>query len=414
MEEFMEHEEEFEARQSISSRGRDTRVHMMPGQNRATQQQPQDRPTQNYQQNEGLHDYGQGEGESDSVITEIVDEQVVELESGDELDAFEEKGKQDEGINQYLDNIKQEDYVNHDEYQEFDDKDDNSPYRQNEGYDNDIHGQYEHNNQEYQDDGQYEQEYIDKRQQEYQQQEYQQQEYQQQDHQQQEYQEQNYQQMAYQNNMMENSPIAENPLEEEITGSPQYDQKPRAVNPKYRRKYEGVDLNDKSHLVWEQERRQRKKYEREMRRANMWAKPYNTREIDWNPSMNPKKAPFNPEKQVQRSNMWHFAQSSSVPMLSTVKGVKSQVASKASNRPKFDPSEAMAKRDHNLNNVFHQSTLQNMLTGKNNGKVNAPSSHTSMLKENGRAFMTPADNKYQNQANVMQGRERMFHSSQIF
>lgn len=402
MEEFMEHEEEFEARQSISSRGRDTRVHMMPGQNRQTEQQPQDRPTQNFHQNEGLHDYGHGEGESDSVITEIVDEQVVEIESGDEEDQFEDKGKQDEGINQYLDNIKQEDYVNRDEYQEYDNQDDNSPYRQNEGYENDMHGQYEHNNQEYQDDGQYEQnqhEYIGENQQDYQQQEYQ---------------DQNYQQMAYQNNMMENSPIAENPLEEEITGSPQYDQRPRAVNPKYRRKYEGVDLNDKSHLVWEQERKQRKKFEREMRRANMWAKPYNFRDIDWNPSMNPKKAAFNPEKQVQRSNMWHFAQSSSVPMLSTAKGLKSQAASKDSTRPKFDPNEAMAKRDHNLNNVFHQSTLQNMLTGKNNGKVLAPPTHASMLKENGRAFMTPADNKYQNQANVMQGRERMFHSSQIF
>lgn len=39
IDEFMEHEEEFEARQSVSSRGRDTRVQMMPEQNRATEVQ---------------------------------------------------------------------------------------------------------------------------------------------------------------------------------------------------------------------------------------------------------------------------------------------------------------------------------------------------------------------------------------
>lgn len=392
MEEFIEHEEEFEARQSISSRGRDTRVQMMPnkGADNQKQQQPQQRQTQSQPQNQNLYNYNRPEEEAEgeeSVITEIVDEQVVEIGSDEEEQQFENKGNEDGGINRYLDNIKQEDYVNRDEYQEFEDnKDENSPYRHEEMYEQDGRDEYgeEEGDMEYQmQDPNYGQE-------------------------------QNYQHMVYQNNMMENSPIAENPVEEELTGSPQYYEAPRAINPKIRRKYEGADLNDKSHLVWEQERLQRKRYEREMRMANMWSKPYNSREIDWNPSINPKKATFNFEKNPQRSNMWHFAQSSSVPMLSTASGVKANAAAKA-NRSKHDPAETLAKRNHNINNIFHQSSLQNMLTGgKKGGKIDAPSSHMSLKKENGRPFMTPAENKYQGYSDVVQGRAKNFYSSQIF
>lgn len=400
MQEFMEHEEEFEARQSVSSRGRDTRVQMMPAEGRQTEtnvnrqtnkgrpteyhERPteyQERPTEYVPRNQPHNDYQHdGEGESSSVITEIVDEQVVELESDEEAQ-FENKGKEDHGINQYLDNIKQEDYVNHDEYHEFEDnKDENSPYRQHEQYKHEKYNQ----NQEYDDmDDQYEQ--------------------------QQHY---NQQQMQYQNNMMENSPIAEHPVEEDLTGSPHYDQRPRTINPKYKRKYEGVDINDKSHLIWEQERIQRKRMEKEMQRVNMWTKPYNFRDIDWHPTMNPKKATFNPEKTAKRSSMWHFSQSSNVPMLSA-KSIKASAAEK-SLRPKYDPAETLAKRDHTMNNVFHQSSLQNMLNGKNNGKVSAPASHASMSKEVGRAFMTPIDNKYSGHSDVVQGRARMFHSSNVF
>ena len=113
----MEHEEEFEARQSISSRGRDTRTHMMPGQQRDTQLKPNVRettyqPQRNSPQEdryvEGeMDEYGEGE---DSVIEEIVDEQVVEIESGDE-EQYEGRQEDDGGIDQYLDNIKQEDYA---------------------------------------------------------------------------------------------------------------------------------------------------------------------------------------------------------------------------------------------------------------------------------------------------------------
>jgi hypothetical protein len=385
MEEFMEHEEEFEARQSISSRGRDTRVHMMPGQLRDTQLKPNVRettyqPQRNSAQEdryvEGeMDEYGEGE---DSVIEEIVDEQVVEIESGDE-EHFEGRQENDGGIDQYLDNIKQEDYVNREEYQEFEDnKDQTSPYRQEEMYE-----------KQYREDGQYHQDHLE---------------------QDQEYEN---EQLAYQNNMMENSPIAENPMEEEMTGSPQYYQAPRAVNPKYRRKYEGMNLNDKSHLVWEQERLQRKRMEKEMRRYNLGTKPYNFRDIDWNPTTNPRMAHFDTEKNVKKSNMWHFSNTSSVPLLSTASSIKQKAAEKQV-RPKFDPNEASAKRNHQINNIFHQSSLQSRWAGDNKGSVHAPATHSSLMKEMGKAFMTPVDNRFQYNSAVSQGRMKHFHSSQIF
>lgn len=375
MDEFMEHEEEFEARQSISSRGRDTRVQMMPD-NQPDRKTNQNQLVKNYQEEpQRRFEYAEGEGEESSVITEIVDEQIVELKSEDEE-------KVDDGINQYLDNIKQEDYVNREEYQEYEDNHDSSPYKQEDMFNHQEGNQYQ--NVKYDQN----QQQID-------------------------IQHQNYGQADYQNKGMEHSPIVENPMEDELTASPQYYEAPRVVNPKYRRKYEGANLNDKSHLIWEQERLQRKRVERQMRAVNVWDKPYNSREIDWNPSTNSKKAAFNYNKNPQRSNMWHFAQSSSVPMLSKDASAKSSVASTQS-RSKFDPLENHAKADHTINNIFHQSSLQQALTGNKSGKVHAPPSHSSMQKEVGRAFMTPNDSRFQNHSNVIEGRARMFHSSQIF
>ena len=370
----MEHEEEFEARQSISSRGRDTRTQMMPGQNRDTNVQ-NERPTES-QFNQNLHNYQEGspgqeehfgEGESSSVITEIVDERVEEIDTENE-EEIKQIEPEDDGVNQYLDNIKQEDYVNHDEYNEYD-QNDASPYRQD-----DNEAMYENEPLNYEGD-------------------------------------QNYNAKMYGQNM-ENSPIQENPDEEEMTGSPQYYEAPRAINPKYRRKYEGVNIHDKSHLIWEQERLQRRRLEREMQRAHLWTKQFDSRDIDWHPTMNPKRAAFNTEKNPKRSNLWHFSNTSSVPLLTTAKNLKQNAFEKV-NKTKHDPTETQAKRDHRLNNVFHQSSYQNLLSG-GKGRVHAPSSHTSMKKEVGRAFMTPIDNRYQNQSQVQAGRARMFHSSQVF
>lgn len=376
MEEFMEHEEEFEARQSISSRGRDTRVQMMPDNNQPDRKTNQAQQVKNYQHEEQRRfEYAEGEGEESSVITEIVDEQIVELKSEDEE-------KVDDGINQYLDNIKQEDYVNREEYQEYEDNHDGSPYKQEDMFNHQERKDYK--NVKYDQ----KQDQID-------------------------IQNQNYEQADYQNKGMEHSPIVENPMEDELTASPQYYEAPRVINPKYRRKYEGANLNDKSHLIWEQERLQRKRVEREMRAINIWDKPYNSREIDWNPSTNSKKAAFNYAKNPQRSNMWHFSQSSSVPMLSK-DGAKKAAAPTTESRSKFDPRETDAKADHTINNIFHQSSLQQLLSGNKSGKVNAPLTHSSLQKEIGKAFMTPSDNRFQNHSNVVEGRARMFHSSQIF
>lgn len=398
MEEFMEYEEEFEARQSISSRGsaaqpskgRGTIQKLNAQQQRETVNKPEERTTQYLQQEEeqdGLHDYNQAnegeenfnEGESSSVITEIVEEKVIELDTENEDEIAGGKDKEDGGIDQYLDNIKQEDYVNRDEYQEFEDNKGASPYQNEEEQ---VQNQYAQDPQE-----------IDQEAQEYNQ-------------------EQNYQQEADNQYMVENSPIEENPLEEEITSSPQYVAAPRAINPKYRKKYEGTDLNDKRHLVWEQERIERKRIERQMKRSHFWTKKYDSRDIDWHPITNPKRAAYNLEKNPQRSNLWHFSNTSNVPMLTTAKGIKTNAANKIS-KAKYDPSEAQAKHDHKINNVFLQSSYQNLLSGKN-GIIDAPNTHVSLKKEIGRGFMTAIDNRYQHQTNVEQGRQRMFHSSQVF
>lgn len=360
----MEHEEEFEARQSVSSRGRDTRTQMMPGQNRETLNQPTERPTnqnlRNY--NRPQEDEGEfGDGESSSVITEIVEEQVIEIDTENE-EEMQQRDHQDGAINHYLDNIKQEDYVNRDEYKEYDDD------RRHDGSNNNIEDQYQ---QDY--DNEYDQD-----------------------------QDQNYQQMQYNQNMMANSPIVENPVEEEMTGSPQYYEAPRAINPKIRRKYEGQNLNDRSHLVWEQERLQKSRIERQMRKAHLWTKQVNFRDIDWHPTLNPKRAAFDLDKNPQRSNLWHMSNTSSVPLLTTVKGLKDKTAGKNQISEAFDSftykkllndksTDFSIKKDRKLNNVFQQSSLQNMLAGQN-GKVNVPPTHPSMRKENGRAFMTAMDN----------------------
>lgn len=421
MEEFEEYEEEFEARQSISSRGSQARpsknyaVGRSTGVIRNNVNQQEARKT-NYQPQENLHDYHEqyegeenfGEGESESVIEEIVEQQVVEIETDNEqeLDNLEENQNQE--VNKYLNNINREEYVNRDEYQEYDDEKEASPDPQEQEADHGVdHENYEneqnyHDEREYQEDGHYNEE---------------QQQYEQDDGEgdqdiQGYEQDNNYNQMADNQYMMENSPIAENPLEEELTGSPQVYEAPRAVNPKYRKKYQGINPNDKSHLIWERERLERKRIEREMNRAHLWTKQFTSRDIDWHPNVNPKRAAF-AAKDPKRSSLWHFSNSSSVPMLSNSNSVRSTAASAKSERVKFDPKEAQSKGDHRINNVFHQSSYQNFLSGKD-GKISTPSSHVSLKKELGRAFMTPIDNRYMNQTSVQEGRNRMFHSSNVF
>ena len=117
MEEFMEYAEDFEARQSISSRGSQAKPSkaMNPKSNlkpeqRETTYKPEEREAQ-YQYNEGMNEYNEGEdayhgeGESSSVITDIVEEKVVEIESSFEEDKLVEDKKGGE-YDQYLDNIK--------------------------------------------------------------------------------------------------------------------------------------------------------------------------------------------------------------------------------------------------------------------------------------------------------------------
>ncbi|CAI2366560.1 unnamed protein product [Moneuplotes crassus] len=447
MEEFMEYEEEFEARQSISSRGSQAR----PSKNHAL-----DRDTgaggnhgakvvgrqSNYQPQVNLHNYHEsyegeenfGEGESSGIIEEIVDEQVVEIETENEEELDQHEGNQNREVDQYLNNINRDEYVNRDEYQEYDDPENEPSPDQHQ---REMEGNYHHEEPDYDQENRYTeeengynqdnkahyQEEDERYDEEYNQQEKQYEEdpqqYEQEDNgldmegqEAQNYeQNNNYHQMAENQYMMENSPIAENPLEEELTGSPQIYEAPRAVNPKYRRKYQGINTNDKSHLVWERERLERKRIEREMKRANLWTNQYDTRDIDWNPNINPKRAAYN-AKDPKRSSLWHFSNTSSVPMLSTASSVKSLTSGK-NQRSKYDPKEAQSKKDHTINNVFHQSSYQNVLSGKD-GNISAPLSHVSLKKDLGRAFMTPIDNRYMNQTSVQAGRQRMFHSSNVF
>ena len=383
MEEFMEHEEEFEARQSVSSRGRDTRNQMMPGEARPTNQKELNRPTNNnlqaYQPSaqEYAHGFGdvEGDGDESSVITEIVSEKVIEIDSDNEISGS--KNQLNDNMHHYLNDIKQEEYVNREEYnEEYDQRqEEDSPYDQRQRM---LQRQMEIEEQEQQD------------------------------------------LKAQQYMYNQSSPIQENPNEEELTTSPQYYEAPRAINPKYRKKYEGTDLNDKSHLIWEQERLERKRIEKRMQQANIWAKPYSSRDIEWNLTTNPKKAFYDTQKDIKRSNMWHFAHSSSVPMLTPSSKVASQmkitqgVVGSKGVRQKFDPNENTARRKHDVNNAFLQSSYQNLLQGDKTQKLKVPSLYTSLQKESGRAFMSAIDNRYDFQTSVLEGRAKNFYSSQIF
>lgn len=281
--------------------------------------QPQNRETRDFNQ-DVEYEYGEGDHES-SVISEIVDEQIIEIGSDDEpQDIQNNDNRGSSGINNYLENIKREDYVNH-EYENRD-HNENSPY--NEDYQRQHYSNHNDNN-----------DYVDYNQDE-------------------ELQKQMNYRKIYENKMMDNSPIVENPIEEEMTASPQYYEAPRAINPKLRKKYEGVNLSDKSHLVWEQERIQRKRIQRQMREANVWAKPYSYREIDWNPEKNPKQAYFNYEKVPNKSSMWYFAHSSSVPMLTPSQSSSTQFSKTSGampNRLKYDPNESASKRGNYTSNL---------------------------------------------------------------
>lgn len=220
MDEFIEHEEEFEARQSISSRGRETRTKMMPGQpgqrsptrvvnDRENADEPEFREGTNAQ-----YEFAEGDAESSSVITEIVEERVMEINSEDEEHKLiEGTNEEDRNINNYLD-INQQDYVNKEYAEDYHRPDESSPERvdniknpqvQNE----DQYRQLHEEGQKQVDEGY---EYEEN-----------------QDHEANEY------EQMYHRNMMENSPIEENPMEEELTASPQYYEAPRVMNPKYRK-----------------------------------------------------------------------------------------------------------------------------------------------------------------------------------
>jgi len=93
--------------------------------------------------------------------------------------------------------------------------------------------------------------------------------------------------------------------------------------------------------VWERERIQRKQIEREMNAALAWPKSNKARELDWNSSTNSKKAAFNSNKNPTRSEMWHFSQASSVPMLTGDQKAPKETTSKL--RSKYDPKETAAK-----------------------------------------------------------------------
>ena len=209
MNEFMEHEEEFEARQSISSRGRETRTQMMPGENRPTDLQEISQRPQNHEKPHDYqqHQYAYGEGDDEeSVVSEIVSERIVEMKSEGEYDNEQEYQNKDDGINNYLNNIKQEDYVNREEYQMSNHE--QSPYKG----DDQKQEQYKNIEQNYMQFNDPNEQYEEEEEQQ-----------QMQDH------------GLYQNNMYENSPIVENPIEEEMTASPQYYEAPRAINPKLRK-----------------------------------------------------------------------------------------------------------------------------------------------------------------------------------
>lgn len=214
----------------------------------------------------------------------------------------------------------------------------------------------------------------------------------------------------HENKYYENSPIIEN-TEGEMTVSPQK-QLVTEGNQSHAKYY-----NDKSHLIWEQERIQRKR-EEYYRRAN----PMTMHEYFKDPSplfststTRGKLMAYDFTKQPKTSSSLVNHLKSKVPILSDhYKTSVTHSAAASDSIPSFERvfnAYMSSKRNDGLSNIFNQSEYQQRLQkGQNVNNDRAPMTHSSLSK-NTIDFNTA---RYNSSQSIVDGRQRMFHSSQVF
>lgn len=210
---------------------------------------------------------------------------------------------------------------------------------------------------------------------------------------------------------MENSPIPEN-TEGEMTASPQEGFMTEDDRPKARY------FNDKSHLVWERERIQRKREDIYKRNDPITMHTYMK---DQTPMFSTsttrgKQMAYDFTKPSKRSEKLINHLKSTVPILSDhYKGSKTHASAAPQGMSQFEKVYfdyvSNQKKNTGLSNISNQSEYQQRLQSNHNvNSDKAPMSHGSLNKSHFE-FNTA---RYNSMQSVTDGRQRMFHSSQVF
>ena len=194
------------------------------------------------------------------------------------------------------------------------------------------------------------------------------------------------------------SPIEEDQREHDETIGTQYKSSPlqKSYNsrlyPRQHNPYGSRKSSKKTHLIWEKERRARKKAAKKAAKSIYPYAPYELftgQKPNWAAQVPKSKRGELKEKVRNPSELWKLSNQSKVPMLSDH---MSSVTTSGSNNPLvMRGQKEKGKANHHINNLFHESILQKRLSGKVVDKVSAPPSHISFSKEVGRAWMTPLD-----------------------
>lgn len=322
----------------------------------------ENRDSRGFDEGEFDDDSYYGEGDSEETITEIVGEEVIEIDSDEDLNNLEQQDNEDEAkrINDYL-QVDQDQYIN-DEYANVDaeQKEEQSPSRE---------ANFEYGGV---------------------------------------------------NPVI--SPIAEDQREQDETmgsqGKASYTHS--YYSKLYPRQTSGRKTRTKKKLpIWEKERRARKRAAKKAQQ-NLYAyAPYDLAKMnpEWG-KYDVKQARFETDKKLTKSSLWNQSNQSKVPMLSdhlrTSQGYEKNPLLSRDRR-------ISGKSGHSINNVFHESQLQKRLSAGGE-KISAPHSHLSFGKDTGRAFMTPLDlqqkqvieSKLPLGSHIADARHRNLHSSSVF
>ena len=209
-------------------------------------------------------------------------------------------------------------------------------------------------------------------------------------------------------NYIENSTIPEN-IEGEMNSSPQEQVLSEEI-PKQRH------FNDKSHLIWEQERLLRKREEYYRRHNPMTLHEYFKDPVpDFSISTTRgKMMPFDSTMKPKRSKKMISDLKSTIPILSDhYKGSKTHSAAASENLTPVEKIyySSLGRNGNFLSNVFNQSEFQQRLQKNKNVNVDKPPASHSSFNKTMTDFNTARYKAFQA---VSEGRQRMFHQSQVF